>query len=133
MLVSVAPRRRLAIVPRRRGFRGLGDCSGVVNTYNGVPYCRDNATGSLVPCSGCGGASGPGPLQTPPDSFRWVRPSFRRSSLAIQPLRRLLSPLYCRADASLHGAEHAVTRESGNHPRNHGRAADGAGAAILCG
>src|SRR5579864_5546992 len=65
MLVGVAPRRRLALVPRRRGFRGLGDCSSPVNTYGGVPYCRDNATGSLVPCAGCGCASGPAPSNTP--------------------------------------------------------------------
>lgn len=47
--------RRLTLVPRRRG---MGDCAQTGNIYSGVPYCRDNATGSLVPCSdaACGPA-----------------------------------------------------------------------------
>jgi len=48
--------RRLSLVPKRR--RGMGDCAQTGSVYNGVPYCRDNATGSLVPCSdaACGPA-----------------------------------------------------------------------------
>lgn len=46
-LVYVQPHR-----VRRRGFRGLGDCAPFGgDVYSGVQYCRDNVTGSLVPCT----------------------------------------------------------------------------------
>ena len=60
--------------PVRRGMRGLGDCTSSISSYNGVPYCRDNITGSLVPCTdpGCatpaagGGNSNVSPVYVAP-------------------------------------------------------------------
>lgn len=54
--------------PLPRGFMGLGDCAPFVgDVYGGVQYCRDNATGSLVPCSApsCGSGGGVVPSNTP--------------------------------------------------------------------
>lgn len=53
---------------RPRGFRGLGDCApNAGDVYGGVPYCRDNLTGSLVPCGApqCGAGAGVLPSNTP--------------------------------------------------------------------
>jgi hypothetical protein len=46
------------------GLGDLGDCTSPVSTFGGVPYCRDNVSGSLVPCDdpSCGaGAAAPPP------------------------------------------------------------------------
>lgn len=44
--------------PRRRGLRGLGDCSPPLPGWN-PPMCRDNSTGSIVSCNACGGSATP--------------------------------------------------------------------------
>ncbi len=59
--------------------RGIGDCIQTGDVYNGVPYCRDNATGSLVPCSSlaCGAPSGGGaPSSNSPTYYSPGNPDF---------------------------------------------------------
>ena len=61
-------------VPCGAACAGLGDCTSSISSYNGVPYCRDNITGSLVPCTdpGCatpaagGGNSNVSPVYVAP-------------------------------------------------------------------
>lgn len=77
-LMLIPTRRRYP--PRRvyRGFRGLGDCTSPLDTYGGVPYCRDNITGSLVPCSdpACGAPAGGGVVSGSPTFIPMGNPTF---------------------------------------------------------
>ena len=70
--------------PLPRGFMGLGDCAPFVgDVYGGVQYCRDNASGSLVPCAApqCGSGGGVVPSNTP----TYVPPTYSGSPSETVP------------------------------------------------
>ncbi len=83
MALVLMPARRRYPPPRLlarglRGFRGLGDCSSPISSYGGVPYCRDNVTGSLVPCSdpACGAPAGGGVVSGSPTFVPMGSPNY---------------------------------------------------------
>jgi len=63
---------------RPRGFMGLGDCTAPISNYNGVPYCRDNISGSLVPCTdpGCSAPAAGGYVSNTPTFIPQGTPTY---------------------------------------------------------
>ena len=79
LFLLVPPIRRLRGKTGVGGYsRGLGDCSSPISSFGGVPYCRDNVSGSLIPCSdpSCGGGAGAAPVSNTPTFLLSAPPTY---------------------------------------------------------